>query len=195
MALTRHRDMPPVLESLQRLNRMLDEAFTGWPFGEQGGVITSAWFPPTDVSEDRERLEITMEIPGVRPEDVKLSLENNILTIRGEKRQETEERTERVHRYERSYGTFERTFALPSTVDVEKIEANYENGLLRISLPKAERARPREIPVSARAGVGQGQPQISGAGREQQSRSSGRGPSQPAQNRDPEEEGSAGKRP
>jgi HSP20 family protein len=90
-----------------------------------------------------------MELPGVRPEDVKISLENNILTIRGEKRQQAEESNERVHRYERSYGSFERTFALPNTVDPDKIQANYENGVLMISVPKAERARPREIPVSA----------------------------------------------
>jgi HSP20 family protein len=83
----------------------------------------------------------------VNPEDVKLSLENNLLTIRGEKKQEAEERSERVHRYERSYGTFERGFVLPSTVDGDKISAQYQNGVLTILVPKAERARPREIPV------------------------------------------------
>ena len=83
----------------------------------------------------------------MKPEDVKLSLENNLLTIRGEKKQEAEERSERVHRYERSYGTFERAFVLPSTVDGDKISAQYENGVLTILVPKAERARPREIPV------------------------------------------------
>ena len=86
----------------------------------------------------------------MKPEDVKLSLENNLLTIRGEKKQEAEERTERVHRYERSYGTFERAFVLPSTVDGEKISAEYQNGVLTVTVPKAERARPREIPVRAR---------------------------------------------
>jgi HSP20 family protein len=83
----------------------------------------------------------------VNPEDVKLSLENNVLTIRGEKKQEAEERTERVHRYERSYGSFERAFVLPSTVDGDKIDAQYHNGILTIMVPKVERARPREIPV------------------------------------------------
>jgi len=78
---------------------------------------------------------------------VQLSIENNVLTIRGEKKQTAEEKTERLHRYERTYGVFERAFALPSTVDPEKIEAKVEAGVLSVVLPKAERARPREIPV------------------------------------------------
>lgn len=90
------------------------------------------------------------ELPGVRPEDVRISLENSTLTLRGEKKQVAEENTERVHRYERAYGTFERTFTLPSTVDHERIQADYENGILTVTLPKVERARPKEIPVSVR---------------------------------------------
>jgi HSP20 family protein len=154
VTVSRYSDYPSGLFGLQRLNRLLDEAFTG-SFPEQGSAITSAWFAPTDVSEDANNLQITMEVPGVRPEDVRISLENNLLTVRGEKRQEAEERNERVHRYERSYGTFERSFALPNTVDVDKIAAKYENGILRISIPKSERARPREIPVSATSGSAQ----------------------------------------
>ena len=79
-------------------------------------------------------------------QDVKLSLGNNLLTIRSEK-QQAEQKNERVHRYEPSYGTFERAFSLPTTVDPEKIVANYANGILTVTIPKAERARPREIPV------------------------------------------------
>ncbi len=128
------------------LSRLIDEAFQGFPFNE-GRVLTAAWWPACDVFEDRDAVKIVAEVPGVRPEDVKLTLENNLLTIRGEKKQEAEEKSERVHRYERSYGTFERAFALPGTVDADKIQANYENGVLTVTLPKAERARPREIPV------------------------------------------------
>src|SRR5687768_14459678 len=145
MAIARY--LVPVMFGLQRLNRILDEAFAGLPFGEQGDVITSTLFAPTDVSEDTNSLRITMELPGVNPEDVKLSLENNVLTIRGEKKQEAEERTERVHRYERSYGSFERAFVLPSIVDGDKVDAQYHNGILTVMVPKVERARPREIPV------------------------------------------------
>jgi HSP20 family protein len=148
MTVTRYRD-PANLFGLQRLNRILDEAFGGFPFQDQGSTITSTWFAPTDVSEDENSLNISMELPGVDPNDVRLSLENNILTIRGEKRQNSEENNERIHRFERTYGMFERTFALPNTVDPDKIEARYENGVLLVRIPKAERARPREIRVNS----------------------------------------------
>jgi HSP20 family protein len=127
---------------------VLDEAFGNWPLQQdESGSITAAWHPAVDVFEDKDAVKIVAELPGVKPGDVKLSLENNLLTIRGEKKQEAEERSERVHRYERSYGSFERVFALPSTVDGEKISAEYQNGVLTVTVPKAERARPREIPV------------------------------------------------
>jgi HSP20 family protein len=144
MAITRYRD-PANLFGLQRLNRILDEAFAGAGFTEQGSVITSTLFAPTDVSEDENALQITMELPGVDPDDVRLSLENNVLTIRGEKKQQFDENNERVHRFERVYGVFERTFVLPNTVDPDSIEARFENGVLIVRIPKAERARPREI--------------------------------------------------
>jgi HSP20 family protein len=151
MAITRRNELTGNLTGLRQLNRMLDEAF--WPFDNQG-TITSAWIPPCDIMEDAESVRIVMELPGVRSEDVRLSLENNILTIRGEKRQEMQEdgeKANRVHRYERSYGSFERTFALPNTVDPENVEASYDNGVLTVSLPKAERMRPREIPLKSNA--------------------------------------------
>ena len=134
---------------LRRLTNALDDAFGTWPFqlDENGSAV--AWQPAVDVSEDKESVRIVAELPGVKPEDVKLSLENFVLTIRGEKKQETEEHTGRVHRYERSYGSFERAFVLPSTVDGEKISADFQNGVLTISVPKAERAKAREIPVRA----------------------------------------------
>jgi HSP20 family protein len=136
------------MSSLRRLNSILDEAFGTWPFqSQESGSLTSSWIPACDVFEDKDAVKIMAELPGVQPEDVKISLENNLLTVRGEKRQKAEESNERVHRYERTYGSFERAFALPTTVDPEKIAANYANGVLTITIPKAERARPREIPV------------------------------------------------
>lgn len=148
MSVTISRRPLDSLNSLRRLNSMLDDAFSAWPFqGQENGAVTSSWLPATDVFEDKDTVKIVAEVPGVRPEDVKISLENNLLTIRGEKRQQAEEKTERVHRYERTYGSFERAFSLPTTVDPEKIAASYANGLLTVTIPKAERARPREIPV------------------------------------------------
>jgi HSP20 family protein len=192
MAISRYRD--PSLFGLQRLNRILDEAFGGVAFPEQGNVITSTWFAPTDVSEDQSSLRISMELPGVDPNDVRLSLENNILTIRGEKKQQAEENNERVHRFERTYGMFERTFALPNTVDPDRIEARYDNGVLIVSLPKAERAKPREIRVNTSA-ASSGPTQVRSGGQSQSQRvSSGSSQRQGGDgSRDPEEEGSAAK--
>jgi len=136
------------MTSLRRLNSVLDEALGSWPFqSEENGTLTSSWLPACDVFEDRDAVKIVAEVPGVRAEDVKISLENNLLTIRGEKKQHAEEKSERVHRYERTYGTFERAFSLPTSVDPDKIAASYANGVLTVTIPKAERARPREIPV------------------------------------------------
>ena len=136
------------MTNLRRLNSVLDEAFNGWPFqNQENGSLTSSWLPPCDVFEDKNSVKIVAEIPGVDAEDVKISLENNLLTLRGEKKQHAEEQSERVHRYERSYGVFERTFSLPTTVDPEKIDAQYSHGVLTVTVPKSERARPREIPV------------------------------------------------
>jgi HSP20 family protein len=171
MAVTRYRD-PASLFGLQRLNRILDEAFAGAAFPEQGSVITSTLFAPTDVSEDENALQITMELPGVDPDNVRLSLENNVLTIRGEKKQQFDENNERVHRFERVYGVFERTFVLPNTVDPERIEARFENGVLIVRIPKAERAKPREIRVSSAPSAGS--PQVS-TGTESKRTGSGQG--------------------
>jgi HSP20 family protein len=190
MAINRYRE-PASLFGLQRLNRILDEAFSGLPFPEQGNVITSTWFAPTDVSEDENSLRITMELPGVDPNDVRLSLENNILTIRGEKKQQIDDNSERIHRFERTYGMFERTFVLPNTVDTEQIDARYDNGVLHVTIPKAERAKPREIRVNA---SNSGSSQIR-TGAQSQRVSSGNSPRSGGtdRTRDPEEEGSAAK--
>ena len=133
---------------LRRLNQVLDAAFTGWPFTtDAGDLVTSAWVPPTDVFEDADGLKIVAELPGLTREDVKLTVEHQTLTLRGEKKQVAEEKSTRVHRYERSYGTFERNFTLPSTVDVTRVETTFDHGVLTVTLPKAEQAKPRTIEV------------------------------------------------
>jgi HSP20 family protein len=110
---------------------------------------TAAWVPPVDIFEDAEAIRIMAEVPGLKPEDVKISVEGNVLTIQGTKQQVAEERTERVHRYERAYGAFERSFTLPSSVDANAVKASYEHGVLTVTLPKVEKAKPRQIPVQA----------------------------------------------
>lgn len=147
--LTRRPTEGSDLNGWRMLNRMVDSAVNGWPFGDEA-TLNSAWAPACDIFEDKDGIRIIAEIPGLKPEDVKISMENNTLTIRGEKKQVAEEKTERVHRYERTYGAFERSFALPNTVDAERVNAHVENGLLTVTLPKMERAKPREIAVQVR---------------------------------------------
>lgn len=138
------RRSSPATEA-RRVSQFLDEAFAGWPFAT--GASPSAWQPSTDIFEDANGIHLVMELPGVAPEQVKLTLENQVLTVRGEKKQVASEQTTTVHRYERSYGVFERTFSLPNTVDSDRVEANFEHGLLTVLLPKAEKAKARSIEV------------------------------------------------
>jgi HSP20 family protein len=138
------------LADAQHLSRALDQAFNAWPFTVGGQGDAAGWVPLTDIFEDASGLKIVTELPGMKAEDVKLTLEGRTLTIKGEKRQVAEEKTTKVHRYERTYGAFERSFTLPSTVDSNKVDAAFENGLLTVTLPIAEQARPREISVIAK---------------------------------------------
>ena len=143
------RPADEVMQLQGRLQRVMNDVFGPWPFDSDSSAVGSAWAPAVDVFEDKEAIKLVAELPGLRPEDVKISIENSTLTLQGEKKQVAEEKTERVHRYERTYGRFERVFTLPSSVDADRIEAHFEDGLLTVHLPKTEKARPREIPVSA----------------------------------------------
>ena len=133
-----------------RLGRLLNDGLLGVDWQPRDGA-TTAWVPPVDIFEEDHAIRIMAEIPGVRLEDVKLTVENNVLTIHGTKQQVAEERTDRVHRYERTYGAFERSFTLPTTVDPNAIKATYENGVLTVTLPKVEKAKPRQIEVQVAA--------------------------------------------
>jgi HSP20 family protein len=134
----------------RRINRLFADALgtLDWQYRDSAAA---AWVPAVDIFEEPDAIRITAEVPGVRPDDVKITLENNVLTIHGTKQQVAEEKTERVHRYERTYGTFERSFTLPATVDANAIKATYEHGVLTITLPKAEKARPKMIQVHVNA--------------------------------------------
>ena len=132
-----------------RLSRMFNDVLGGADWGYRDSAAAT-WVPPVDVLEEADAIRIVAEVPGVKPEDVKISVEGDVLTIQGTKEQVAEENTERVHCYERTYGAFERTFTLPATVDAEHIKASYDKGVLTVTLPKAEKAKPRQIQVEAR---------------------------------------------
>jgi HSP20 family protein len=106
------------------------------------------WNPSVDISETKDNVIIKAEIPGLSKEDVKISMQDNMLTLTGEKKQEKEEKEANYHRVERSYGAFSRSFALPTSVKSDKIKATYKDGVLFITLPKTEEVKPKEIPIS-----------------------------------------------
>lgn len=138
-----------------RIQRMVNETLGGldWQYRDSAAA---SWVPAVDVFEETDNIRITAEIPGVQAEDIDISLEGNLLTIRGTKQQEAEEKTERVHRYERIYGAFERSFTLPASVEPKDIKAGYDNGVLTVTLPKSERAKPRQIEVEVGGGKSRG---------------------------------------
>jgi HSP20 family protein len=108
-----------------------------------------AWLPPVDISEDKDKIVLTAELPGFDENQVEINMEGNVLTIRGERKFEEEKGDERnYHRVERAYGHFLRSFTLPPNVDRENIQARFRNGLLEIELPKREEAKPRQIRIS-----------------------------------------------
>src|SRR5437763_6040397 len=133
-----------------RLSRLLNDGLLGAEW-QSPDVGTTAWVPAVDILEEDNAIRIMAEIPGVRPEHVKLTVENNVLTVQGSKQQVAEERADRVHRYERTYGAFKRNFTLPTTVDANNIKPTHENDVLTVTLPKVEKAKPRQIDVQVAA--------------------------------------------
>ena len=127
------------------LNRLFGGLFTGDPL--ETSFARGAWEPVVDISETPESYVVTAELPGLTKDDVNINYEDGILTIRGEKKQEKEEKRKNYHRVERSFGVFERSFRVPSRVLVDKIEAKFKDGVLNLMLPKAEEVRPKEIPI------------------------------------------------
>jgi HSP20 family protein len=107
------------------------------------------WIPSMDISETKENLVAKVEVPGMEQKDIQISLQENLLTIKGEKRQEKEEKEERYHRVERSYGAFTRSVRLPVAVDASKVTATFKNGLLTVTLPKTPAAKGTAIPIKA----------------------------------------------
>ncbi len=150
MALARWRPFEDLMNIHQNFDRLFDEFFGRYPLEFDGRVGT--WSPAVDVSEDRDNIYFSVEVPGLSKDDVKITIQDNLLTIRGEKKQETEQKGTNYHRVERSYGAFTRSFSLPTAIETDKIKAQFQEGLLRITLPKAEEVKPKEIPIAVEGG-------------------------------------------
>ena len=129
-----------------RVNRIFRESFS--PEGSDEALTTSNFAPPVDVYEDEHNITLKIEVPGIDEKDINVTIENNTLTVRGERRFEKDEKEENFHRVERMYGSFTRSFTLPNTVDPEQVSAQYEKGVLKIRLAKKAEAKPKLIKVN-----------------------------------------------
>jgi len=133
----------------REINRLFDNFFRGG-MQDDGSYGLSYWTPAVDIAEHDDAYVVKVELPGVNRDDVKITMESNVLTIRGEKKEEKDVKKDDFHRMERMYGSFQRSFTLPSTVSNEKIDAVYKDGILSITLPKAEEAKPKQIEVKVK---------------------------------------------
>ena len=134
------------LRSLQdEVNRLFSTNLSR-AFGDEG-IARGAWMPNVDIYENKDQIVLEAELPGMNREDFDLSIENNIITLRGERRFEKKDDGDNYHRVERAYGTFTRSFTLPQTVSAEGATAEYKNGVLRVALPKREEVKARRIEV------------------------------------------------
>jgi HSP20 family protein len=140
------------MSSLWDLQDEINRLF--WGFGRRRGDEETSelamWAPTVDIKEDKEGVTISAELAGLKKDDVKIAVNEGVLTIRGERKFTDEKKKENYHRIERSYGSFLRSFTLPSSVDDSKVKATMKDGLLEIYLPKKEEAKPKEIEIEVR---------------------------------------------
>ena len=142
MAIVRWKPMRDLINLRDEMDRMFD-GFWGDMANRNGGMF----MPPVDMVENDDNFVISVELPGLGKDDIKMTMQNNVLTINGNKKHEFESKEDTVHRVERSYGSFCRSINLPSTVDSTAINASYDSGVLKVTLPKIEEAKPKEIAI------------------------------------------------
>jgi HSP20 family protein len=147
MTLVRWDPFRELEDMSDRLNRMFSRPALPPTNGKETMVVAD-WAPPVDVSETDGEYQIKAEIPDVKKEDVKVTVEDGVLTIQGERKHEKEEKGKKYHRVERSYGSFIRSFTLPDLVDEGRVKAGFKDGVLNLQLPKSEKAKPKAIEVT-----------------------------------------------
>ena len=147
--LTRFVPLRSPLADVAVLQNRLNSIFSDFarPESEQETLAMGNFIPPVDVYEDEQQLVLKLEVPGIKQEDLDVQVENQTLTVKGERKFEKSEKEENFHRIERRYGSFTRTFTLPQTVDAGSVKANYEQGVLTIALAKKEAAKPKQVQV------------------------------------------------
>ncbi len=128
---------------------LAEEVFRGWPFRGDAAEAREGWTPRVDIHEDKDAVRLDADLPGMDPASVEISVEDDVLTLKGERKIERKvEANGGFHRTERLFGSFERRFTLPQTVNREKIDASYKDGVLHLTLPKREEVKPRKIQVA-----------------------------------------------
>lgn len=143
MSLARHNPW----SIFDQLSRELSNTAPSYRSEDDANVATASWTPSVDITEDENSFKLLADIPGVKPDDIEVSMENGVLTIKGERKTEDKTEGENFRRVERQYGMFYRRFTLPETANADKIEAHSENGTLKITIPKQEVAQARRITV------------------------------------------------
>ena len=146
MAIVRWEPFRDLAALQDRMNRIFDESLRPRG-GDEDWALGGAWAPSVDIYEHDGNIVLKAELPGVDPKEVDVRVENNVLTLRGERKFDHEVKRESFHRVERAYGTFSRSFTLPTVVDSTNIKAVYRDGLLHLTLPKREEAKPRQIQI------------------------------------------------
>lgn len=141
------RDLATMPDRLNRMYRVLREPTYGAE-GPEEALTATSFAPPVDIYEDEHNITLKMEVPGIDERDIDVQIEGNTLIVHGERKMEKEEKEENFRRIERRYGSFTRSFALPSSVDPGQVTANYDKGVLKISLAKKAEAKPKQIKVT-----------------------------------------------
>jgi HSP20 family protein len=145
MAIVRWEPFRDLMTTQREFDRLFREAFSP-AMGE--GEATRTWAPPVDIYENGDNLVLKAELPGVKPEEVEVRVEDNTLYLKGERKFEKEVKEQNYHRIERAYGTFTRSFSLPNSVDSEKVAADYKDGVLTLTMPKREESKPKTIKIN-----------------------------------------------
>ena len=140
------REFSTMQDRMNRMNRLLRESYS--PEGPEEALTTTSFAPPVDIYEDEHSITVKMEVPGIDEKDIDVRIENNTLTVHGERKIEKEEKEENFRRVERQYGSFTRSFTLPSSVDTGQVSAHYDKGVLKINLVKKAEAKPKQIKVN-----------------------------------------------
>ena len=147
MAIVRYNPLRELRAMQEQMSRLLDMAWNREP-GEE--MKEGIWQPPVDIFEDKDEVVIKVELPGIDQKDIEIKIEDNTLTIRGERKHDETVKKENYHRIERFYGSFQRSFSLPQNIDQNQIKAVCEKGVLSVTLPKVEEAKPKQIKVEVK---------------------------------------------